>query len=101
MIFHKLTKTAKFYDNISDLTGKINFSELNCLFLPLKLIEVIILLLFVKWLMTLVRLVTVVERKAPDSVPSQVFRQEYGADIENTFTPVKGPGANLTQPKLN
>ena len=37
----------------------------------------------------------VVERKAPDPVPSQVIRQEPGADIEITFTPVKGPGADI------
>ena len=37
----------------------------------------------------------IVERKAPDPVPSQVIRQEPGADIEITFTPVKGPGADI------
>ena len=37
----------------------------------------------------------IVERKAPDPVPSQVIRQEHGADIEITFTPVKGPGADI------
>ena len=36
-----------------------------------------------------------VERKAPDPVPSQVIRQEHGADIEITFKPVKGPGADI------
>ena len=37
----------------------------------------------------------IVERKAPDPVPSHFISQEPGADIENTYTPVKGPGADI------
>ena len=40
-------------------------------------------------------IILIVERKAPDPVPSHFIGQGPGADIENTFTPVKGPGADI------